>query len=57
MDPPTEYALVAVTLALATIAVTLRIVARRVTKAGCSYDDALAVTAWVSNLVPPANID
>lgn len=41
------YAVIGVTTGLATAALSLRIIARRMTKAGYGYDDVLAIIAYV----------
>ena len=51
MDPGSMYAEIGATMGLATVALILRNFARRMTKAGHSYDDALAVVAYVRS--PP----
>ncbi|KAM6506941.1 hypothetical protein FALCPG4_018754 [Fusarium falciforme] len=47
---PNVYASVSVTLTLATLALVLRLIARRLTTAGYGYDDVLAVIAYFSAL-------
>lgn len=52
------YAVIGVTTGLATVALSLRIIARRMTKAGYGYDDVLAIIAYVRLLsgAPPGRI-
>ncbi|KAF4975591.1 hypothetical protein FZEAL_7644 [Fusarium zealandicum] len=46
-ETPSIYAAAGVTLPLATIALALRMVARRITKAGYGWDDAFAAVGWL----------
>ena len=47
MNTASMYAEVGATMVLATIALILRLISRRMTKAGYGYDDALAICAYV----------
>ncbi|KAJ3542911.1 hypothetical protein NM208_g3859 [Fusarium decemcellulare] len=49
-DTPNIIAAAAVTLPLATFALILRLVARRITKAGYGWDDVFAVVGWIGSL-------